>query len=115
MSKSLLNELSQYPWVGNIRQLQNFVKNFVLFGSEVPEEDYEIWLNEPGEFQRDELTFTFVKGTFDEIEEVKKWLVHKIFKKNGNNISKTARFLGMTYAGLYRLLKKNGLLPKNSA
>jgi two-component system response regulator PilR (NtrC family) len=112
----IIKKLCEFDWPGNIRQLVNFVKNYVLFEPNIDDGDGNIdnWLS--NEFNspdaEDNLTFKFVKGTIDEIEQAKIWLIHKILVKNNYNILKTSKQLGMSYPGLHAFVKKHNLIKQ---
>ncbi len=110
MPEALWEKIITYDWPGNIRQLTNFIKKWVLFGEDSLEEieKEDVLFNE--EFGDDEieriLSFDFIKGNFEELEYAKKLLIKTILKKYNGNKSKTARHLGLTYPGLLKMLKK---------
>ena len=104
----LYNKLINYSWPGNIRQLKNFVKNYVLF--EPAPEEAEKLLEDDLTDKESELSFTFNFGTLSELEEAKVWLISKILKKYNYNKLRTAKHLGMSYPGLLALIKRHNLM-----
>ncbi len=113
-SSELLQELTEYEWKGNIRELSNFMKSYVLFYEEGEEMKLSHWLfNKMPELTKEDLVFHFAKGTIDELEEARKWLILKILKKYNFNQSQAARHLGMSYVGLHKYLKKIGALKED--
>ena len=107
--KSILyNKLINYGWPGNIRQLKNFVKNYVLFEPS-PDEASKL-LEDDFTENNGELSFRFQFGTLSELEEAKVWLISKILKKYNYNKLRTAKHLGMSYPGLLALIKRHNLI-----
>ncbi len=106
--KDLLNKIRTAKWSGNVRQLKNFARHYILFGEIDNPDNFDKWMNNGKvDFPKDQgMTFKFVLGTMEELESAKYWLVEKILKKYNYNKSKTAQHLGMTYPGLHKLLKK---------
>jgi DNA-binding NtrC family response regulator len=107
----LLQKLINHDWPGNIRQLINFVKNYVLFESNISPSEIDTWLtNEMIEPHESGLTFNFARGTMEELEEAKLWLIKKILQKYDYNKAQAAKHLGMSYPGLHALIKKYDLM-----
>ncbi len=107
----LMNKLIESEWPGNIRQLSNFMKNYVLFYDITSKREFDKWFSDEltGEKEED-LTFRFMNGTIAELEDAKLWLISKVLKKYNFNQSKAARHLGLTYVGLHKILVRNGIL-----
>lgn len=102
LSDELLEKLRNYEWLGNIRELENFVEKFINFGeketfsnltyfqeSHPPQNKYYN--------QQDELL---------SLEESEKRAIETALKHFGNNISKAAEKLGITRSTLYTKMKK---------
>ncbi len=106
LPKNLLQKLETAKWNGNIRQLTNFVKNWILFGEFSDETEVENWFNNGHEnYPKDDFIFRFNEGNMSEIDDAKVWLAKKILKLYDNNKAKAARHFGMTYPGFHKLLK----------
>ncbi len=107
----MLEEIKKSDWPGNIRQLSNFIQNYVLFYelNSTPDYDGLVRAQEQEEEELGILSFTFIKGTMEEIEEAKKLLVQKILKLYNYNKSKAARHLGITYPGLIKMMERFGI------
>ncbi len=103
----LYDKLINYGWQGNIRQLKNFVKNYVLFE---PAYDEACKLLEDNLIEAEDLSFKFQFGTISELEEAKVWLISKILKKYNYNKLRTVKHLGMSYPGLLALIKRYNLM-----
>ncbi len=107
--KELWEKIINYNWPGNVRQLTNFIKKWVLFGEDtIIENSMDNIFVEEEEKQGIErvLAFDFIDGTFEELEKAKKLLIYKILDKYNGNKSQAARHLGLTYQGLLKMLKK---------
>ncbi len=105
----LWEKIINYSWPGNIRQLTNFIKEWVLFGEDtLAEENEEKLFREASEKTgvKSVLKYEFVNGTFSELEEAKRLLIRTILEKYNGNKSQAARHLGLTYQGLLKMLKK---------
>lgn len=105
LTGNLLKICVNEKWPGNVRQLSNFVKKWIIFGNEQTGNQIENLIRTAPENENSEMTFTFSKGNFAEIEEARQWLIKKILRKYNGNKTKTARHLGVSYAGLLKMLK----------
>ncbi|QDH79633.1 sigma-54-dependent Fis family transcriptional regulator [Echinicola soli] len=96
--------LQNYSWPGNIRELQHAIERAIIMaeGNELDSRDFFFLSSKP--------TAEKVKsnGTLN-LDEVEKNVIQKAIDKNGGNISKAAKELGLTRASLYRRLEKYGL------
>jgi DNA-binding NtrC family response regulator len=112
-SKAITDEfwekIINYSWPGNVRQLSNFVKKWVLFGEETfyTDNTEKVFSDiEDKKRIKSVLTFDFVEGTIDELEKAKQLLIMRVLNKYNGNKSQAARHLGITYQGLLKMLKK---------
>ena len=104
--KEIKKKIATSEWHGNVRQLTNFVKNWLLFGHFSDEAEINSWINNGvPRTENNEYIYMFNKGTISEIEDAKIWLIKKILKNYNNNKAQAARHLGMTYPGFHKLLK----------
>ncbi len=104
ISGSTIKKLEKYRWPGNIRELQHAIERAVIMSDKTT-------------LQPDD--FFFISQANDQIEDkkeetldldaVEKHTIKKAISKNGGNISKAAKELGLTRASLYRRLEKHGL------
>ncbi|ERM84439.1 ATPase AAA [Rhodonellum psychrophilum GCM71 = DSM 17998] len=96
--------LQRYNWPGNIRELQHAIERAIIMA-------------ESDELDSRDFFFLSAKPTNEKVsapasfnlDEVEKNVIQKAIDKNGGNISKAAKELGLTRASLYRRLEKYGL------
>jgi DNA-binding NtrC family response regulator len=99
-----IKRLEKYKWPGNIRELQHAIERAVIMSekSTLQPEDF-FFLSQSNEGV-DETSIESL-----DLDEVEKNTIKKAINKNGGNISKAAKELGLTRASLYRRLEKHGL------
>lgn len=99
-----LQLLQGYSWPGNIRELQHAIERAIIMaeGNELDSRDFFFLSSKP--------TAEKVNHNASlNLDEVEKNVIQKAIDKNGGNISKAAKELGLTRASLYRRLEKYGL------
>jgi two-component system, NtrC family, response regulator HydG len=104
LPSTTVKKLEKYKWPGNIRELQHAIERAIIMSekSALQPEDF-FFLS-----QSNDGTDEPVNETLD-LDEVEKNTIKKAINKNGGNISKAAKELGLTRASLYRRLEKHGL------
>jgi two-component system, NtrC family, response regulator AtoC len=112
LSKSAVRLMQNYHWPGNIRQLENLIRSYVLIGSEealvaelMPEHKEggittEIDLSEPISLK--DITR---KATHD----LERKIILKVLQANGWNRQKTAKWLQISYRSLLYKLSEAGM------
>lgn len=98
LTEDLLTDLKNYPWPGNIRELDHCLERSVILSNES-----NLHLLMP---QHEEHENTIVNLNIEEMEEI---LIRKALKKHTGNISLAAEDLGLSRAALYRRMEKFGL------
>ena len=100
-----LAAIEQWPWPGNIRELENRMKRAVIMaeGKYVSAEDLD--LAGPGQ---DSLPVNLKSAR----EEADRRAIRKALAQTDNNISSAAKLLGISRPTLYDLLKQYGLQPQ---
>ncbi len=108
LSDEYLEIMKNSDWKGNLRQLSNFIKAFCLFGSDWNTNDIIQNINNGYNLNIDlDLSFRFVNGNMEELDQAKIWLINRALKKYNGNKTKAAEHLGITYQGLLKMLNKN--------
>ena len=112
LSKSAVRLMQNYDWPGNIRQLENLIRSYVLIGSEealvaelLPEEQRggittEINLSEPVSLKR-----ITKKAT----QDLERQIILKVLQANSWNRQKTAKWLQISYRSLLYKLSEVGM------
>ncbi len=98
LTEALQAGLIQFPWPGNIRELDHCLERSVILSN-----DHKLQLLIP---QLEEQESTIVNLNIEEMEEV---LIRKALRKHTGNISLAAEDLGLSRAALYRRMEKFGL------
>ena len=111
ISTDTLQVLRQHDFPGNVRELENAIAGAVLYETTdllQPQSLPSHLTQEGSQTDTGSPTDTTVILPLDEVE--RRAIVHAL-KVNNNNISDTARVLGIGRTTLYRKLKEYGLLP----
>jgi len=113
LSKSLLTELMKYSWPGNIRELENLIKSYVVFGAE---EDLRAALqNGHEDFLRPEIPSNGVvslkKVVRNATKQLERTFILKALEANHWNRRKAAQALSISYAGLLCKMREAGVPP----
>lgn len=111
IAESILTRLMNYPWTGNIRELQNVVERAVILGKEPQLEMADFTIKSSGlgtEVGND----TEHSGNghrpnhFSSLKDLEHQMLMKALEESGGNISKVAKILGVGRDTVYRRLKK---------
>ncbi|MGB0065502.1 MAG: sigma-54 dependent transcriptional regulator [Terracidiphilus sp.] len=106
LSREMMRMMEHYSWPGNIRELENMVRNYVLIGSE------DVLVSEmvPGAPARltTEIDLTSPVSLKDitraATQDLEREIILRVLQANGWNRSKTAKWLKMSYRSLlYKL------------
>lgn len=113
VSDGLLAELMKYSWPGNIRELENLMKSYVVFGSE---EDLRAALrNGHEDFLHPEIPANGVvslkKVVRAATKQLERTFILKALEAHHWNRRKAARALGISYAGLLCKMREAGVPP----
>jgi DNA-binding NtrC family response regulator len=107
VSPEVMERLVQYPWPGNVRQLENGIERAVVVAAsdrltlDMFPEEIQDWSPEGRGPQRPPEEFT--------LEEMERFLIEKTLERTGGNKSKAARLLNVHRRSIYNKLKKYGL------
>ena len=109
-SRATMNALQNYPWRGNIRELENVVRRYVIFGeeeamlSELIKQDEPIV---PAEMLGDQ-NMSLKDLTRTAVQELERKLILRVLAANQWNRKKTAQALKISYRSLmYKLRETN--------
>jgi len=112
ISPAGLEEMSQFPWSGNIRELKNFIERITIMseGDVISAETVLEFLGEQKVVRKSRLLEKFsgmkLNEARDEFEQI---LLQDRLAANGYNISRTAQDLGIYPSNLHSKIKKYGL------
>lgn len=103
-SDSGMDLLQKYPWPGNIRELQHAIERAIIMaeGDELDSRDFFFLSAKPSSDKAP------TSATLN-LDDMERTTIQRAIDKNGGNISKAAKELGLTRASLYRRLEKYGL------
>lgn len=111
LSEEVWDKFQQYNWPGNIRELKNTIEaamNMVDDGEILTKEFFENKFTIVGDMNNDS-KFTGDLSLNDYLEEIERAVITKIYKKNGENITRTAEELKISRQNLQYKLKKYNL------
>jgi len=99
--------LLDYPWSGNVRELENFIERAVMLCQEkfLDTNDFESYLMDYS--LKEEMNSHLSPSSFLSLEEVEKKHILEVLMMTNNNKQKAAKILGLTRQALYRKLKKH--------
>lgn len=114
--RNVIQMLQHYSWPGNLRELKNQIQRAVLFSNQG-----EMTTNEfsPNILQE---TLTLTENGFqtsqenstlaDQVALNEKYLLQKSLSENGYRKTATAKALGISRVGLYKKMRKYGMLEQ---
>ncbi len=108
IEKSAINILQKYDWPGNVRQLYNAIERAGIMASKsiIKESDLPLEIRQNTE---DEHTSSgrnaYAPQKEMTIAEMNRQYARYILEKNNNNISKTAKILGLSRATVYKMIE----------
>tara|TARA_Y100000590_G_scaffold88828_1_gene99860 strand:- start:238 stop:1593 length:1356 start_codon:yes stop_codon:yes gene_type:complete len=110
------NYLLNYNWPGNVRELRNLIERIAILSPGNDDNKITDIIKESLSKNNDE-NFSVAETLSVPLREAresfeKEYLISQL-KKNGGNISKTAKFVGMERSALYRKLKLLGVKDLN--
>jgi two-component system, NtrC family, response regulator AtoC len=117
LSMELMVVLQKYHWPGNIRELENLIKRYVILGSEevisgdlvTREQEYlnpDINLDGP---------ISLKKLTRQAVRELERKVILKVLQANHWNRKQAARALSISYRALLYKIRDAGLPPNGSS
>lgn len=111
LSSATIKRMQEYYWPGNIRQLENLMKRYVVLGTE------DAILSALVKHESDILKFVIPPGeqislkeiTKEAVREVERKVILKVVEANGWNRRRAARLLNISYRALLYKLKEVGV------
>jgi two-component system response regulator AtoC len=108
--------MQRYHWPGNIRELENLIRRYVILGSEQVIGS-ELLAKVPTEFNPEQLSGESVslkKLSRQAAREVERRIILRALEVNGWNRKLAARSLNISYRALLYKIKQGGMPPKRS-
>ncbi len=114
---ALLAKMQRYSWPGNIRQLENLIKRYVVMGTDDVIMSELLQTNERDVFP--DLTFdgpvSLKKLTRQTVRQIEARIILSALHANNWNRKKSARALGISYRALLYKLKEVGVPQRRAA
>lgn len=107
INPAALELLLAYPWPGNVRELQNEIQKCLVLcqdAQEITPEDLSVKINPHAE-KRSIASY----GYFQAKADFEKRFLHQALSRCNYNRAKTAREIGISRQGLFKLIKKHGI------
>lgn len=114
LSPELIGILQKYHWPGNIRELENLIKRYVILGNEEVITS-ELSSHEPEYFNPDipiDGPISLKKITRQAVRELERKIILKVLQANHWNRKQAARALSISYRALLYKIRDAGL-PSN--
>ena len=103
IDESFFKKLITYPFPGNVRELQYTIERAIIMLESSILKDSDLVFSPIERLNESEETYDY------NLDTVEKKAILKAIEKNGGNITKSAKELGITRTALYRRMNKYGL------
>jgi transcriptional regulator with PAS, ATPase and Fis domain len=116
-----LEALKRYSWPGNIRELKNHIRRAVLFceNEQLTVSDLSPAILRPQFFEPGEAFATHNGGggwtLSDRVAQSEKEMLQEALRAHDNNRTATAKSLGLSRVGLYKKLRRLGIINSEPA
>jgi two-component system, NtrC family, response regulator HupR/HoxA len=110
-AKRTMEKIFDYPWPGNIRELENEVERLIVLSGEEPRVSVDLLSQRIREFgEHAKVQGVRVAGKLkDALEELEKTMIKEGLRRTNWNKSRLAKELGISRAGLIMKVEKYGL------
>jgi two-component system, NtrC family, response regulator HupR/HoxA len=121
IAKRAMEKIFDYPWPGNIRELENEVERVIVLSGDEPRVSAELLSQRIRDFgENSKVQGVRVAGKLkDALEELEKTMIKEGLRRTNWNKSRLAKELGISRAGLIMKVEKYGLdkrrLPRPGA
>ncbi|MCC6277291.1 MAG: sigma 54-interacting transcriptional regulator [Oligoflexia bacterium] len=111
MTKRAMEKIYDFPWPGNIRELQNEIERLVVLAGEEQKLTADMLSPRIVDFgEKNKVQGARVHGKLkDALEELEREMIREGLRRTGWNKSKLAKELGISRAGLIMKVEKYGL------
>jgi transcriptional regulator with GAF, ATPase, and Fis domain len=107
-------EIAEMPWLGNVRELRNFVERACAIGAKDALRSSQPAIEAAGPAASDEASAVAFNQPFKEFRE--RWIDHgereylrRLLEHHGRNVPAAAEAAGLDRTYVYRLIRKHGL------
>ncbi len=116
-AKRALEKFFDYPWPGNIRELENEVERVIVLSAEDPRVAVDLLSQRIRDFgENSKVQGVRVAGKLkDALEELEKTMIREGLRRTNWNKSRLAKELGISRAGLIMKVEKYGLDKRKMA
>lgn len=117
VSSEMLAVLQKYHWPGNIRELENLIKRYVILGNEEVISS-DLVAHEPEYFNPDvnlDGPISLKKITRQAVREIERKVILKVLQNHHWNRKQAARALSISYRALLYKIREAGLPPNRSS
>lgn len=117
LSVAMLRRLEQFSWPGNIRELENLIKRYVILGSEDAIRDGML-SRENGNLQQlgeGDGSLSLKKVTKQASRELERKIILQVLQENRWNRKQAARILKISYRALLYKLKEAGVVSPRAS
>ncbi len=119
LTKKLIKELVSRKWLGNVRELENFIHRMVVLQSSDFESEENLAIDVPGQNDLESISYVVSKlvesssgNLLDSARErIEKPLLAKVMSRVGENQSEAAKVLGVSRNTLRKMLAHYDMLP----
>ncbi len=119
ISPDLMQKFMKHSWRGNIRELQNIISRSVLlaYSEEITAQDID-WPKDNTAvcFMGDEIgALSYKEAKSLLLDRFHRGYIDNLLRKNGGNITKSAKDCGLERQALQQIMKRYGIRPKDNS